>query len=767
MIRRSRAALTLALLLALLPGALAETVSELRVEGLVHVNRAAIDAMVNTRQGGNFDPNVVQDDFDRVMDLGFFDVDKSTAEVKRTAKGVELTFKLFENPVITAVGEVRGINIPDINVDQIKAAVAANYKVGEVFNHRSAFPTCRAIEDAYRQAGYEASVPPPLIGDDGAVLVLVHEVTIEDVTLTVIPEDAYANADAIKNWLGIRVGSAFNAKQIQGRADAALGLGFFVNIGASWTPSDTNPYGRIVHFSGLLDERPVPTAEGAALIYPAKVLRDLAIYKVEPLPGGLVLTSPPSDADIAALKAKCDNAPTDAALAGRYALAFARAGNTDAAIAAAQKAIPLLAPGSADPATAVLLARVALITGDAARAFALLDQLRQDAKLPLDGLPALIQADAYLLADQAVAADTAKRIPGDTIAWVVKTLSYAKNRDTIQATPQGTAYSAALGAAWDAFSKLSDDDLASNHEAYERTAGLFSLLASTGAPFSPATIVPACQSFLQSAIAPPVLDDTRLTAALEKKAQDDPAIRLAWAKQIVLREMAASLAGGVAVKTEEPVRKDQLSKAQVALQGLLISDKEAYRGVDFLRALAYIVQGEPIKAQEALAGLIDTPGGSGAEQLYLLAASLGPTDGSTPTDEQMNGMLLAAADRLSPIIADGRPHPGARYARYTLLGAGGKTEDAIREAEAVAKGANPDARAWATIGLLQAKTGKGQEADAALSEAARLDPLDVYASYTLGLVKWVNGGDPVASIPLMQRLMDETAVDVDAREIAF
>jgi len=101
------------------------------------------------------------------------------------------------------------------------------------------------------------------------------------------------------------------------------------------------------------------------------------------------------------------------------------------------------------------------------------------------------------------------------------------------------------------------------------------------------------------------------------------------------------------------------------------------------------------------------------------------------------------------------------------LGAGGKTEDAIREAEAVAKGANPDARAWATIGLLQAKTGKGQEADAALSEAARLDPLDVYASYTLGLVKWVNGGDPVASIPLMQRLMDETAVDVDAREIAF
>ena len=770
MIRRSSAVIALGLALVALvalPGALAETVAELRIEGLVHVNRAAIDATINTRQGGPYEPTVVQADFDRVMDLGYFDVLKSTAEVNRTAKGVELTFKLFENPVITAVGEVRGINVPGINVDQIKAVVAANYKVGEVFNHGSALLTCRAIEDAYRQAGYEASVPPPLIGDDGAVLVLVHEITIEDATLTLVPENAYVNVDALRNWLGIRVGSAFNAEQIRARANAALSLGFLVHMSVNWAPSDTNPYGCILHFGGLLDERPVPAAEGAAFVDPAKVLRDLEVYKVEPLPGGLVLTSPPTDADLGALKAKCDNAPTDGSVGGQYALACARAGNTDAAIAAAQKVIPLLEPAAGDPATAVTLARVALITGDAARAFALLDPLRQDGKLPLDGNPALIQTTACLLADQAVSGDAAKRIPGDTMAWAVKTLSLAPNRDAVQATPQGTAYSAALGAAWDAFGKLSDDDLAQNHEAYERTTGLFSLLAATGPPFSPAVIVPACRPFLESAVAPPGLDDARLTAALEKRAQDDPAIRLAWARQIVLRELAASLAGGVTLKTEDSVRKDQLSRAQVGLQGLLISDREAYRGVDFLRALAYIVQGQPIRAQETLAGLIDSPGGRGAEQLYLLAASLGPTDGSTSTDEQIDAMLLAAADRLNPIIADGQPHPGARYARYTLLGAAGKTEDAIREAEAVAKSANPDARAWATIGLLLARAGKGQEADAALTEATKLDPLDVYAAYTLGLVKWANGGDPVASIPLMQRLLDESGVDVDAREIAF
>ena len=74
------------LLLALVAGlpAVAETISNIRIEGLVQVNRSAVEAMMTSKVGSEFKLETVKEDFYRTVELGLFDPEKSQCDLKRT-----------------------------------------------------------------------------------------------------------------------------------------------------------------------------------------------------------------------------------------------------------------------------------------------------------------------------------------------------------------------------------------------------------------------------------------------------------------------------------------------------------------------------------------------------------------------------------------------------------------------------------------------------------------------------------------------------------
>jgi tetratricopeptide (TPR) repeat protein len=763
-LRRCRSALAVAVLLgALAPAALAEKIAEVKIEGLKRVNPDMVLNLMASRKGGDYDPAVVEEDFNRIMDLGFFDVMTSGGSPSRGPDGVVLTLKLVENPVITG-RDVRGVRVPAVDAAKIRQLAEEQYKDGEVFNLRRALPLAMAISRLYEDAGYEADVPPPLVNEAGVVIVVVYEVTVDTVDVLVDRPDSFLDLDAFRNWLGIKEGSVLSLTQLRERTSASLDLGLFIRLKVDELQSETNEHARRIRIAADLDDRPVPTAEACQFVAPKKVLADLPVYRKGDLPSGRILSPTPTAATLEALRSASAGAPDDAVAAARYALALWRAGKANQAVRTAAAALPALEAATKEPDAAVLYARCALLNGDAARAFAVLDPLRASGKLPAEGYPTLVHAAVCLVADPTVTDPKAARLPGDTLAWAAKVLLMAANREKLPVTPEGGAYYAALASAWDVFAKMNDAALAAHHEAYERLIGMLSVLSTLGAPLSPVGVIPACAEVLDSPIQP-VLNDPRLLGALTKRKGDDPDARFAWAHLVVLREAAAGFqGGGVELKVPESARKDELLQAQVALGELMAVNPTAYGTGELVRALSFLIQGNAAQAQEILKGLLDSPDGAGAEQLFLFTASLAPP-GESP--DKAKEAILALADSLSPVIADGKPHPRAQFARYSLLGAIERYDQAIQEATAVATGPTNDPAAWASVGFFEARRGKSAEADAALAKATEIDPGDADAAYVLGLARWIASGDPVPSLPLMQRLRDQSPVDIAAAEIGF
>lgn len=762
---RYRGAAQVLLVWVLLGGAaLAQKVAKLEIQGLERVQRVAVEALLSTREGAPFDGATLENDFRRVMDLGLFDIEKSEASVARGADGFAITLKLVENPVIAGV-EVRGVNLPVIDQARVREAAEQSYRTGEIFSLREAPVVDARVRLIYQEAGYDAEVSPPAIVD-GIVYVVVSEVAIERVELLVYPTDSYLDVEAVRGWIGLRPGSALNYTQLNERFAATLRLGLFSAVTVDLLPGERVSSGRILRFTCMLEPRPVPTAEACAFVNPARVLAGLDVYRRGSMPISRILTPLPTSATISSLRNLASEQPTDGRRAAELSLALARMGLHSEALEAASRAVSLLdSADRLDPDDMVLLARAALITGDASRAYAVLETLRQSNELPPAGFPALVHAAACLLADAATTSEQTARRPGDNLAWIAKTLILATQRSELLATDAGTAYSAAAGSAWRAFAQMNTSDLGANHEAYERLLGVFALLETTAEPFAPSLVVPECADAMATPLGP-VLDNPRLVEALEARTDDNEA-RYAWASCIAQRELAAALeTPPPPLKTPTDLRSQQLQRVQAVLPELLAADPDRYAQAAVLMAMAYLAQGAGAEALSTLAAAMDEPEVRGADQLYLLAASLFASSTARSQDDYLAG-LAAAADRLGSSLSDGAPHPRVRYARYSLLGTIGRLDEAIQEANALIASGVSDPAAWASSGFFQAKKGNLVEAEAALKRALDLNPSDVYAAYVLGLVRWMSSGDPVASLPLLKRVEDDSAIDIAARDLAF
>ncbi|MEO7040415.1 MAG: POTRA domain-containing protein, partial [Candidatus Elarobacter sp.] len=80
----------------------APTVVAVSVTGNAHIPTDRILAVVKTKVGDPFDPAIVQQDLRAITDLGFF-ADQAPPIIKQRPDGVAVTFRVIENPVVTAI----------------------------------------------------------------------------------------------------------------------------------------------------------------------------------------------------------------------------------------------------------------------------------------------------------------------------------------------------------------------------------------------------------------------------------------------------------------------------------------------------------------------------------------------------------------------------------------------------------------------------------------------------------------------------------------
>jgi tetratricopeptide (TPR) repeat protein len=278
--------------------------------------------------------------------------------------------------------------------------------------------------------------------------------------------------------------------------------------------------------------------------------------------------------------------------------------------------------------------------------------------------------------------------------------------------------------------------------------------------------VPECAADLQKQI-DPVYENARLLKALERKGED-PTARGPWALAILQRELAASV-GPTAVTPEgtPDARAAEVAKAIAGLEALVTADPSRYGGSRGLLGLAYVLQKDDERGLTLLASLLDSDDVPDADHLYLLATSMTTTRDTQQGQEKLAEAMAAAADRLNPIIADGQPHPRARYARYSLLAWAGQLDKALEETRALTASGSTDAPAWAALGFFEGQKGNYDAGEQALVRATELDPGDLHAAYALGLVRWAKAGDGVPSLPLLRRLEDDSPVDRSARTLGF
>lgn len=170
------------------PAQPAPNVVAISIEGNTHVPTAAILAVLHTKVGQPFDPQVVQDDLRAIADMGYF-ADQAPPVIQQRPNGVALTYRVVENPVVTAINFVGNKTVTS---DTLSALMDTS--VGQVFNLRTYQEDILKINSYYDKIGFGGQVPSHVVDvniDTSGVLTLTIEegLTVRNIVI-VQPPDA-------------------------------------------------------------------------------------------------------------------------------------------------------------------------------------------------------------------------------------------------------------------------------------------------------------------------------------------------------------------------------------------------------------------------------------------------------------------------------------------------------------------------------------------------------------------------------------------------
>jgi len=153
-LRHARIALALISLAALLAptaalSAATPTVVSVDITGNVHVPTDKILAILEAKPGVPYDPKLVNDDIARLNALGYF-ADVAAPLVRQRPKGIAITYRVVENPVITKILFEGNANVPS---DTLLALMDTS--VGQVFNTNTFKQDVLKLNAYYEKIGYE------------------------------------------------------------------------------------------------------------------------------------------------------------------------------------------------------------------------------------------------------------------------------------------------------------------------------------------------------------------------------------------------------------------------------------------------------------------------------------------------------------------------------------------------------------------------------------------------------------------------------------
>lgn len=155
--RAGRVVVALLLLISLtMPPAMsadAPKIVSVSVSGNTHVPTDQILSVVKAKAGDPFDPQVVQQDLQNIFALGYF-ADQVPPLIDQRPDGIAITYRVIENPVITAIKFDGNAHVPS---DTLQALMDTS--VGAVFNTNTFHQDVLKINSYYDRIGYGGQLP--------------------------------------------------------------------------------------------------------------------------------------------------------------------------------------------------------------------------------------------------------------------------------------------------------------------------------------------------------------------------------------------------------------------------------------------------------------------------------------------------------------------------------------------------------------------------------------------------------------------------------
>ncbi len=202
----------------------APTVVSVAVTGNAHIPTDRILAVVKTKVGDPFDAAIVQQDLRAIADLGFF-ADQAPPIIKQRPDGVAVTFRVIENPVVTAI---RFNGNKSVSADTLLALM--DTAPGQVFNIKTYQQDVLKINSYYDKIGFGGQLPSHVtdvnISADGVLTLTVQEgLTVRHIIITPFPEaDPLLKPDIIKAALVTKEGTPYSEEQRDKDYDALKAL---------------------------------------------------------------------------------------------------------------------------------------------------------------------------------------------------------------------------------------------------------------------------------------------------------------------------------------------------------------------------------------------------------------------------------------------------------------------------------------------------------------------------------------------------------------
>jgi outer membrane protein assembly factor BamA len=191
----------------------APTVVSVAVTGNVHIPTDRILAVVKTKVGDPFDPAIVQQDLRAIADLGFF-ADQAPPIIKQRPDGVAVTYRVIENPVVTAI---RFSGNKAVSADTLMALM--DTAPGQVFNIKTYQQDVLKVNSYYDKIGFGGQLPSHVtdvnIAADGVLTLTVQEgLTVRNIIITKPPDaDPLLPETVIKAALITKPGSPYSEEQ--------------------------------------------------------------------------------------------------------------------------------------------------------------------------------------------------------------------------------------------------------------------------------------------------------------------------------------------------------------------------------------------------------------------------------------------------------------------------------------------------------------------------------------------------------------------------